>query len=81
MWTVIGRDWALPAQGIAGRLLRGANNGGILCLHDGRGIRISPDVSAMLRAVEKAIPSLKAKGFQFLTLSEMFGGSRSAKSA
>lgn len=36
MWTVIGQDWILPADGIFERLIRGASNGGILCLHDGR---------------------------------------------
>jgi len=72
MWTVIGRDWILPAEGISNRLIRGASNGGVLCLHDGRALRKAPDVSAMLGAVDQAIPLLKARGFQFLTLSEMF---------
>jgi len=72
MWTVIGRDWILPAERITNRLIRGASNGGVLCLHDGRALRKAPEVSAMLGAVDQAIPLLKSRGFQFLTLSEMF---------
>ncbi len=72
MWTVIGRDWVLPAQPISQRLIRGASNGGVLCLHDGRGLRQAPDVSPMLTAVSQAIPLLKARGFRFVTLTEMF---------
>jgi len=71
MWTVIGRDWALPADRIVERVVRGAANGGVLCLHDGRGIEPSPDVRAMLAAVDKFIPQLKERGFQFQTVTEM----------
>lgn len=71
MWTVIGRDWTLPAGRIFRRLNRRASNGGILCLHDGRAIEAKPDVRPMLEAVERAIPVLKARGFQFQTLSHM----------
>jgi peptidoglycan-N-acetylglucosamine deacetylase len=71
MWTVIGRDWILPADGIFRRLMRGASNGGILCLHDGRAMQPAPDIRATLEAVERAIPGLKDQGFQFQTASEM----------
>lgn len=71
MWTVIGRDWRLPAEGILQRVMRGASNGGILCLHDGRRLQPAPDVRAMLDAAGKAIPRLKDRGFQFQTVSEM----------
>ncbi len=71
MWTVIGRDWALPAGDIFKRIVSRASNGGIVCLHDGRAIEARPDVRPMLNAVERAIPVLKDRGFQFQTLSEM----------
>ena len=71
MWTVLGRDWTLPAARVAGRLLRGASNGGILCLHDGRTIRAVPDIAATLEAVDTALPRLLARGFQFETASQM----------
>jgi peptidoglycan/xylan/chitin deacetylase (PgdA/CDA1 family) len=71
MWTVIGRDWALPAEAIAVRLLRGARNGAILCLHDGCEIRPRPDVRPMLEAVRRLIPELRARGFRLETVSEL----------
>lgn len=71
MWTVIGRDWALPAGAIFKRIVRRVSNGGILCLHDGRATEAHPDVRPMLDAVERTIPALKERGFQFQTLSEM----------
>lgn len=71
MWTVAGRDWALPAEGIAGRLIRGARNGAILCLHDGREVRPRPDVGPMLEALGRVIPVLEARGFRFETVSEL----------
>jgi peptidoglycan/xylan/chitin deacetylase (PgdA/CDA1 family) len=71
MWTVIARDWRLPAEAVAQRLTSGANNGGILCLHDGRAVRPAPDISATVRAVEQAIPILRQRGFEFETVSEM----------
>ncbi|HYP12807.1 MAG TPA: polysaccharide deacetylase family protein, partial [Bryobacteraceae bacterium] len=36
MWTVIGLDWKLAAPAVADRLIHGAGNGAIFCLHDGR---------------------------------------------
>jgi peptidoglycan-N-acetylglucosamine deacetylase len=71
MWTVIGRDWKLPPDRIAQRILAGAGNGGILCLHDGRGIRVNPDISATLKAVGQLIPVLQSRGFTFETVSQL----------
>jgi len=47
-----------------------AANGSIICLHDGRGVRPSPDIDATIRAVEHALPLLQERGFRFLTLSQ-----------
>ena len=71
MWTVIGRDWTLPAMSIAERLLDGAANGGILCLHDGRTIHAGPDIGNTIEAVRTAIPRLLDRGFQFQTVGDM----------
>jgi peptidoglycan/xylan/chitin deacetylase (PgdA/CDA1 family) len=71
MWTVIGRDWRQPARRISERLLRAASNGSIICLHDGRGIEPNPDIGSTLEAVEHAIPALRARGFEFQTLSQI----------
>jgi peptidoglycan-N-acetylglucosamine deacetylase len=71
MWTVIGRDWRLPAVRIARRLVHRAANGGILCLHDGRALRPAPDIRPTLDAVQSALPRLHELGFKFETVSEL----------
>lgn len=76
MWTVIGRDWSLPAHRVFARLTRGASNGGVLCLHDGRRLQPAPEIPATLDAVARAVPWLKERGFQFQTLSEMIAPRR-----
>ena len=52
-------------------VLRKAGPGGIICLHDGRDIQPSPDVSEMLKAVREIVPVLKGEGFGFETVSEL----------
>jgi peptidoglycan-N-acetylglucosamine deacetylase len=42
MWTAIGYDWKAKADTIVDRMLAGAANGSILCLHDGRTVRANP---------------------------------------
>jgi peptidoglycan-N-acetylglucosamine deacetylase len=71
MWTVIARDWRWPARRVSRLLLRRASNGGILCLHDGRGIEKAPDVRVSLDAAEYVIPKLKERGFTFETVSRI----------
>jgi len=71
MWSVIGRDWKLPAAAIAHRVVSHMEDGGIICLHDGRGTRANPDISATIEAVRKIIPALLAKGYHFVTVSEL----------
>jgi len=71
MWTVLGLDWKLPADRIARRILSGADNGAILCLHDGRGTRSNPDIHETLEAVERILPVLQSRGFTFQTVSQL----------
>jgi peptidoglycan/xylan/chitin deacetylase (PgdA/CDA1 family) len=71
MWTVIGRDWRWPAARVSDLVLNRAANGGIICLHDGRGVRTAPDISATIEAVEYTIPRLQERGFEFLTLTQI----------
>jgi peptidoglycan/xylan/chitin deacetylase (PgdA/CDA1 family) len=71
MWTVIGRDWKLPAPAIAERVISGTRDGAILCLHDGRGTLKDPDVSSTIEAVRRIVPSLLEKGYHFETVSEL----------
>ena len=71
MWTVIGLDWKLNSSAVARRLLHRASNGGILCLHDGRGLQVKPDLSETLRALREAIPALQDRGYKFETVSQL----------
>jgi peptidoglycan/xylan/chitin deacetylase (PgdA/CDA1 family) len=71
MWSVIGRDWKLPAAEIAHRVVSHMEDGGIICLHDGRGTRVNPDISATIEAVRRIIPTLLEKGYHFVTVSEL----------
>jgi peptidoglycan/xylan/chitin deacetylase (PgdA/CDA1 family) len=71
MWTVMGLDWKLPAAAIADRVLSHVFNGGIICLHDGRGTQENPDVAPALEAVRRIVPSLIAAGYHFESVSEL----------
>ena len=71
MWTVLGRDWKLPADRIERRILAGAENGAIICLHDGRGVSANPSIGATLEAVGRLIPVLQSRGFTFETVSQL----------
>lgn len=71
MWTVIGLDWKLPAPAIAERVLSKAGDGGIICLHDGRGASACPDVTPTLEAVRRIVPALIEAGYHFETISEL----------
>jgi peptidoglycan/xylan/chitin deacetylase (PgdA/CDA1 family) len=71
MWTIIGRDWRWPASRIARRVLNRAANGAIICLHDGREVNCSPDISATLGAVESVVPLLNKRGYHFETVSQI----------
>jgi len=71
LWSTIGKDWKWPADRIVARLMRGADNGAIFCLHDGRLLRVRPDISATLEAVRRIMPALLEKGFRFETVSDI----------
>ena len=71
MWTVIGYDWKLKGNAVAGRISGGVSNGAILCLHDGRELRAKPDVESTVEAVALLIPRLLDQGRQFETVSRL----------
>ncbi len=71
MWTVIGNDWQWPAERIAKHVLSKAYPGGIVCLHDGRGVQAKPDTSATLGALRRIVPVLKDNGFKFEIVSDL----------
>lgn len=59
MWTAIGLDWKLPAPAIAQRLLKAAEDGAILCLHDGRVLSENPDITPTLNATSEFLSRLQ----------------------
>ena len=71
MWTAIGYDWKLKADTIVDRALALISNGAILCLHDGRGVRVRPDIGETVAAVARLIPRLRDRGYEFETVSRL----------
>jgi peptidoglycan/xylan/chitin deacetylase (PgdA/CDA1 family) len=71
MWTVIGFDWRWRADRVASHVLCHTSAGGIICLHDGRGVERSPDISETLRAVKKIVPVLRDRGYSFEIVSDL----------
>jgi peptidoglycan/xylan/chitin deacetylase (PgdA/CDA1 family) len=71
MWTVLGRDWKLPAEAIAERVIARVCEGGIICLHDGRGTLKDPDVTPTIEAVRRIVPKLLEKGYHFETVTQL----------
>lgn len=71
MWTVIGRDWRLRAAEVAKTVLRKCSPGGIVCLHDGRGVEAKPDISETLKAVREIVPRLREAGYRFETVADL----------
>src|SRR5712664_3592602 len=70
-------DWSLkdgkpiPAKEIVDSVLRQANRGNIVLLHDGGG-----DRSQTLAALPLIIDALRAKGYQFVSVSDLIGKTR-----
>ncbi len=69
MWTVIGHDWEWPAHRVATLVSESACPGGIVCLHDGRDVRPTPDIAETLLAVRHLVPRLRGLGYSFETVS------------
>src|SRR4051812_19268110 len=68
-----GRDWSRPgAAQIVRNITPRGDQGGIVLLHDGGGNR-----SQTVAALERAVPQLKRRGFEFVTVSELAGLTRS----
>ncbi len=78
MWSVIGRDWKLPAAEIAGRVLSRAKAGDIICLHDGRGTLKDPNVEPTVEAVRRIVPQLLERGYHFETVTQLLWPMKSA---
>ena len=65
MWTRLALDWKWPSDRVVKRLMLGAENGAIFCLHDGRELQSRPDIKATIGAVSELLPKLIERGFHF----------------
>lgn len=69
MWSVDTQDWRRPGSSIvADRMVRGARAGAVILAHDIHG----PTV----RAIPAAIEGIAARGFDFVTVSQLLGWRR-----
>jgi peptidoglycan/xylan/chitin deacetylase (PgdA/CDA1 family) len=71
MWSAIGYDWKRKSDAVFEHLANRASNGAILCLHDGRELRVKPDISATIEAVRRLVPELLERGYAFETVSRL----------
>jgi cellulose synthase/poly-beta-1,6-N-acetylglucosamine synthase-like glycosyltransferase/peptidoglycan/xylan/chitin deacetylase (PgdA/CDA1 family)/spore germination protein YaaH len=72
-WRMTDAKVQRPAQEIADDVLRQANNGNIVLLHDGGGER-----EQTVLALPLIIDELRAKGYQFTSVADLLGQNRSA---
>lgn len=69
LWNIDPRDWTLPGSGaIAGNVIGNARNGAIADMHFGGGPRWQT-----LSALRAIIPTLRKRGYRFVTLTKMLG--------
>jgi len=71
MWTIIGYDWKRKADTIVDRMLPKVSNGAILCLHDGRELQANPEIGETIAALDRMIPVLRDRGYEFETVSRL----------
>jgi peptidoglycan/xylan/chitin deacetylase (PgdA/CDA1 family) len=68
-WDIDPRDWALPGVGeIEDNVLANAHPGAIVIMHDGGG-----DRSETLAALPDIIDTLRARGYTFVTVTQLLG--------
>jgi peptidoglycan/xylan/chitin deacetylase (PgdA/CDA1 family) len=73
LWTTIARDWKLPAEKIVAYVGPRVMPGAIFSFHDGRELVHGPDISNTLTALAVLLPRWAEAGYEFITISEMFG--------
>ncbi len=68
-WDIDPRDWAMPGVGaIYGNVIANAHPGAIILQHDGGG-----DRGQTLAALPQEITALEARGYQFVTITQLLG--------
>lgn len=72
LWDTMVGDWRRTStpENIQRKLMNKIKAGSIICLHDGRGRNEAP--RRTIAALEKTIPSLKEKGFEFVTMEHIY---------
>jgi peptidoglycan/xylan/chitin deacetylase (PgdA/CDA1 family) len=69
LWSADALDWRLPGKNvIVNRVMAQTHKGGIILEHDGGGNR-----SQTLAAIPQYVKRLRAKGYEFVTVSEQLG--------
>ena len=71
MWTAIGYDWSLKVVSVVKRMASAAERGAILCLHDGRELRVKPEIGETVEAVRRLVPLLLDRGYRLETISRL----------
>jgi peptidoglycan-N-acetylglucosamine deacetylase len=72
MWNVTGYDWNAPsASVIEQKITKQLRGGDVVLLHDGGHTQMGADRSPTVLATDHLITSYKAKGREFVTVSEM----------
>ncbi len=75
MWDVDSKDWKKPgAKKITNNVVKHTKSGSIILMHDGGG-----DRRQTIKALPGIIKQLKAKGYTFVTVEELYAVDESAK--
>lgn len=71
-WSTMARDWRFSAAGIAQRLVDGLEPGAIFCLHDGRELRVNPDIHNTITAVRAFLLHRASADYEAASVSALF---------
>jgi peptidoglycan/xylan/chitin deacetylase (PgdA/CDA1 family) len=66
MWSADSLDWRTTTQSLMENVMRQANSGGIVLMHDGGGNR-----SKTVEALPNIIAQLRKEGYKFVTVPEL----------
>lgn len=73
MWSVCGYDWKRSGDWIARHVVRHAGDGDVVLLHDGKTTMPGNHRRETARALRAILPVLAERGFQAVTVGELFG--------
>jgi peptidoglycan/xylan/chitin deacetylase (PgdA/CDA1 family) len=72
-WDDSAIDWnRVTAQQLSDRVVANAHPGAIILLHDGLNLAPGTDRSVVVRGLTSVIERLRAKGYRFVTVPELF---------